>query len=857
VTSNLYAAQELPRVWQMPVVAEDYDRSPLAQEEWSALEYFASCDPKRGNARESVAARATLSRLLRPISDVYYIRHPQRKNQIRNVELAALRFFMRREMYQRGKTFWEWTPAEWIEILCPTLTLFYERYGKHSRFRAVIMDAAYLLGGVTDLWPIGEGLNITVAADAYFGKELTALQCGRIFDAIVAKGYQDGKLSFNRLRQCLDMLFILNRSPYLENITGETLTLLNVKAHRIMRQSCKKIRTGLECLNILSSSHEEDSAKRHDFASDGLAQEWYEWCMAWYERAADLSPRVRERYALCILSVGRWLYQHVAEVRTPEQWTEDLALQFRSALCTWTMGQYGNDKAKKVIGSKNRLDTPLQAQGMANYLAALRRYFTDLTRRPHAVGGKPARKLRIDFIPGEVLSLPNHLKQILDKVAPRDIDLRVWARLAIAAATLSTDDLPQNTGYPLSFYRALGLVWVTSARRPNEIARLRLDCIREDWEPDMVDDDDQPVERLISIDRTAQQVQAKDEKKIPKICYLNIPSGKRRGPFWIWIPDYVADEINVWKSERPPGQRELLDRKDHQKVDYLFCYRDVRVGNKFINESLIPVLCTKAGVSINDAKGRITGHRGRSTRLTLLRRNGVGLDDLAEYAGHKDTKTIRRYLGETQLQLYHIIKDADDVSRIIEGVIDVQVASQGLPALRWFIGYNSDGEPEYCANQIYHTCPHRLECVKCGMFIGGEKARLLHEGENTLPIESKVPMNPVEKCVVDGDQAGAEACRAALQDVPAPEAPDLTLIFNPEGLSNHELEKLAQLATVEALDKLRQALDAHTKRLAEVQQHKTGRSALIGAPKKRISLIQKLIAECEQRMRQIPGDTAI
>jgi hypothetical protein len=123
------------------------------------------------------------------------------------------------------------------------------------------------------------------------------------------------------------------------------------------------------------------------------------------------------------------------------------------------MGQYGNDRAKKVIASKNCLDTPLQVGGMENFLATLRRYFTDLTRRPHAVGGKPARKIRIDFIPGEVLTLPNHLKQTLDKVAPRDIDLRVWARLAIAAATLSTDDLSQNARYPLSFYRALGLVW--------------------------------------------------------------------------------------------------------------------------------------------------------------------------------------------------------------------------------------------------------------------------------------------------------------------------------------------------------------------------------------------------------------
>lgn len=251
---------------------------------------------------------------------------------------------------------------------------------------------------------------------------------------------------------------------------------------------------------------------------------------------------------------------------------------------------------------------------------------------------------------------------------------------------------------------------------------------------------------------------------------------------------------------------------------------------------------------MEDAKGRITGHRGRSTRLTLLRSRGVSLDDLAEYAGHANTQTIRRYARQNPLQLHRIIRDADDVSRIIEGVVDLEAAAQGIAALRWFIGYDADGEPMYCANQAYHTCPHRLDCVHCGMFIGGEKARLLHEGEATLPVTSKVPMTPIEKYVVNGDQAGAEACRVALRQVPAPETPDPTLIFNPEGLSNTELEKLARLGTREALDKLQQALTAHQARLVEVQQVKTGRSALVGAQKKRISLLEALIVDCERRL---------
>jgi len=46
-------------------------------------------------------------------------------------------------------------------------------------------------------------------------------------------------------------------------------------------------------------------------------------------------------------------------------------------------------------------------------------------------------------------------------------------------------------------------------------------------------------------------------------------------------------------------------------------------------------------------------------------------------------------------------------------------------------------------------------CEWCGiengvLFIRGEKAKLLQEGKQTLPVTSKVPMTPLEKCVVDG-----------------------------------------------------------------------------------------------------------
>jgi hypothetical protein len=338
------------------------------------------------------------------------------------------------------------------------------------------------------------------------------------------------------------------------------------------------------------------------------------------------------------------------------------------------------------------------------------------------------------------------------------------------------------------------------------------------------------------------------------LCYLHVPAGKNRGPFWIWIPAYTADAIDAWRAERPGGQRPLLDAKDREEVEYLFTVRERRVGVSFFNASLIPTLCRKAGIDQHDAKGRLTGHRGRSTRLTLLLRQGVSLEDLAAYAGHVNTDTIRRYANPHPLQLHRTIKAADDLSRIIEGVVDLEAAARGLPALRWFIGYDADGAPMYCANQAYQTCPHRLDCVKCGMFIGGTKARLLHAGEHTLPVQSTTPLTPLERCVLRDDQAGMDAERAKLAAVPPPDPSSLTVVFNPSGLTDAQLARVAAEGTPEALATLREVQTACEQALADSGRDRTNRNARVGALRKRLASVTDLLAACmEQIAAKRPG----
>src|SRR5262245_47241224 len=50
----------------------------------------------------------------------------------------------------------------------------------------------------------------------------------------------------------------------------------------------------------------------------------------------------------------------------------------------------------------------------------------------------------------------------------------------------------------------------------------------------------------------------------------------------------------------------------------LFCVRAKRIARAYFNETLIPALCRKAGVPRDDARGRTTSHRARSTIASQL-----------------------------------------------------------------------------------------------------------------------------------------------------------------------------------------------------------------------------------------------
>ncbi|MFF4181441.1 hypothetical protein [Streptomyces sp. NPDC001750] len=191
---------------------------------------------------------------------------------------------------------------------------------------------------------------------------------------------------------------------------------------------------------------------------------------------------------------------------------------------------------------------------------------------------------------------------------PRVIADDIWAKLLWAALNLEPDDIPTNQHgsiYPVELVRAITLTWLFSGLRSDDIARLRLGCIR--WQHEDV-----------PVPGDSDEVLARDA-----VCLLDVPVHKTGTTFTKPVDPLLGQALEVWRSIRPQ-QPQLLDHKTGELADFLFTFRARRVGKTYINETIIPALCHKAAASpqpMSEATSPAIGHGPPSPASSTTLRN--------------------------------------------------------------------------------------------------------------------------------------------------------------------------------------------------------------------------------------------
>ncbi len=459
-----------------------------------------------------------------------------------------------------------------------------------------------------------------------------------------------------------------------------------------------------------------------------------------------LEPTTLSGYYTNLLKIGRWLNQEHPEITSPAQWTATIATECVAAITHMTVGQYIGESFRLSHRRVPNHGQPIKPRTINVFLGALRRFFQDL---------QESEKIPLLFNPLRYLALP---RSVHNKIGPdpRVIDRPLWAKLVWAGQHLEVEDLPSTT-YPVEMVRAVAAVWLFTALRSDEISRLQLGCI--EWP---------------ATDLTDPETGKKVNRE--QVCYLHIPANKTSPAFKKPVAPYVGKMIAAWEQIRP-AQKLVLDRKGAQKVSYLFSLGEQRMGKRYINHVLIPLLAAKANVPPLDQRGRVTSHRARATIATFLGNceNPMSLWQLMRWLGHRTEATTRSYV------------DAD-ITKVAVKIAEGSFLQQNLASIPVLIdndavtsGAASSGQPwkffdlghGYCTLPEWAACRHRMACARCDFYQPKHSAKmqLLEANGNLTRMLELVALGEEERKLVEQGIGLNHSLLSRLADEPTPAGP--------------------------------------------------------------------------------------
>lgn len=740
--STLKMIQASHEQWCWPVDISAYDRTQqLTFEEHVALEKL--METPKFSPKWERRFGSSLHRLLEPLDEVFAI---VRANKIqRNGACITLL----RAMHRLQTSFWDWSPQEWIQVLHSSAQRFSEQHHGAAFYRPYVIGVSYLLGGFVDLAALGhfdqKWLAVRVFGQAYL--EDLVEQVG---NELVRLGFGEKAVNVH-LHNLLYELLLLNRSPLLEDLSFEFLTAMRpmlTSAH--LKSYLVSLSRALVSLGYLDQPLTVNQRGENLEPLSGVPPRWLEDCQRW-RKTSTLSKSSRKTYFWCLIKVGRWLAQDHPGVDTPEQWTRELAAEYVAAVLALKIG----DWTHRDENQDERDHTPLAAKTKVQQLKAVSTFIRDCQEWNWI----PRR-----FDPRRAFSTPRSIQSLLGP-NPRAIDDEIWAKLMWAGLNLVEEDLPvfgnplayQRWFYPLEMVRACALVWLFTGLRADEICRLRVGCIR--WQKDDL-------------------VVTGTDDVVPKetVCWLSVPVNKTGAAFTKPVDRIVGETIAAWERIRPVHRKEI-DHKSGEMVEYLFSFKGRRVSMDYLNHTVIPMLCQKAGVPQEDSRGAITSHRARSTIATQLfnAKEPMSLFELQEWLGHRYASSTQHYAKVKLTKLAKSFTQAGYFERnirVVEVLLDQETVKRGAAAA---------GEPwrfydlghGYCSYDFFDQCPHRMACAKCAFYVPKEssQAQILEGKAHLQRMLQEIPLTDDERAAVEEGIDALEKLSIQLADVPTPAGP--------------------------------------------------------------------------------------
>jgi integrase len=608
--------------------------------------------------------------------------------------------------------------------------------------RPFAVALAYMLGGFDRFEQLGT-FNRLHLAKLVFGADVVDSSIAQAAATLDAWGYRVPNAAKHRLRGVLSQALLLNRSPLLEDLSTEAFTRL--RTHPATTDYQLPLLYALQRA-VAALGHCEPPVRAGYNAApviEGADPAWTGWVERWHA-TSTLTPRVRAIIRTIMAKAGRWLAAEHPEITEPAQWTRQTCASWVAAVARMSVGDY----VQRRDALAGREGTPISPRTKAHFLMASRTFFRDCQEWEWF----PRR-----FDPSHALAVPRSVA-VLIETDPRVIADDLWAKLLWAGLNLETGDLPGNsagTYYPMELIRAVTLTWLFSGLRSDEITRLRVGCVR--WQHD-----GHPI-RSDAFDVLAEEA----------VCLLDVPVHKTGTAFTKPVDPLLGQAIEAWQRIRP-SQPKTCDRKTAEQVDILFAVRAHPVARSYLNRTIIPALCAKAGIPAADVRGKITSHRARSTIASQLynAKEPMTLFELQAWLGHRSPASTQHYAKISPATLSKAYTEAGYFARnlrTIEVLLDRETVTSGR-AGNGEAWQHYDLGHGYCSYSFFEQCPHRMACARCDFYIPklSSRAQLLEGKESLQRMLVTVPLTDDERAAVEDGHAALTALVDRLSEVPSP-----------------------------------------------------------------------------------------
>jgi hypothetical protein len=285
-------APRQPGRWHWPVDPRRYDTTPAVR----AAEAAAIVELGAGNLRRLAChdpeARGwqEIPRLLPPLDDAgAALESPLTPHRRRAVLDATAVVLLR--CAETSRSYWSWTEEEWAGLLGPDQHGFRKSAPgwADDAVRPYLAAHAFLLGGFTAFCRLGGFSRLTLAWRV-FGRDRVDGEIRQVRSVLAGWGYRLGRDDDTLLPMVACQVFLLNRSPHLEELT--TGLFERLRGERLL--------PGLR-LNTLHAMQRAVAEMgfcdpprrrtgRHSARAGGGPQAWAAWVERWHDTSTLTPP---------------------------------------------------------------------------------------------------------------------------------------------------------------------------------------------------------------------------------------------------------------------------------------------------------------------------------------------------------------------------------------------------------------------------------------------------------------------------------------------------------------------------------------------------------------------------------------